>query len=340
MKKMLLVFLILLHCTLSAPAQQQRKGGKARPRVGLVFGGGGAKGAAAIGVLKEIERAHVPIDYVAGTSIGAIIGGLYAQGYRAADLERLFRSQNWLSLMTDRDTTLMGKVFKEVEGVCYLFGFPVRRKDRIGRMKGFGMLRGDHIYTFLDSLVAHSPVRCGTVRKAIPFSCVAFDIRSRREIVLEKGPLARNMRASMAVPGAFKPVQIDTLMLVDGGMSNNLPVDVVRKMGADLVIAIDLQQHKHDNYRSPLAFLKGLGGVADWLAVRPDIRKYNVNRTQADLYINPVLSGYGIQDFRPKAIEAMLRIGEKTGAMYRKQLETFMKTPRRQTAVNREPDQE
>ena len=142
--------------------------------------------------------------------------------------------------MTDRDTTLMGKVFKEVEGVCYLFGFPVRRKDRMGRMKGFGMLRGDHIYTFLDSLVAHSPVRCGTVRKAIPFSCVAFDIRSRREIVLEKGSLARNMRASMAVPGAFKPVQIDTLMLVDGGMSNNLPVDVVRNMGADLVIAIDL----------------------------------------------------------------------------------------------------
>lgn len=274
MKKTFLVFLMLVFCMLSVKAQQQKKTRKPRPRVGLVLGGGGAKGAAAIGVLKEIERAHIPVDYIAGTSIGAIIGGLYAQGYRAGDLEKLFRSQNWLALLADRDTTLMGKVFKEEEGVCYLFGFPVRR---------------------------------------------------RKEIVLDKGPLARNIRASMAIPGAYKPVKIDTLILVDGGMINNLPVDIVRKMGADIVIAVDLQQRKHDDYRSPFAFLKGLGGVIDWLAERPDIRKYNINRTKADLYINPDLGSYGVKDFRPKAIAAMLRIGEETGIMYRKQLATFMK---------------
>ncbi len=325
MKKTFLVFLVLAFCTLSVKAQQQKKTRKPRPRVGLVLGGGGAKGAAAIGVLKEIERAHIPVDYIAGTSIGAIIGGLYAQGYRAADLEKLFRSQNWLALLADRDTTLMGKVFKEEEGVCYLFGFPVRRKAGTERRKGFGMLHGDHIYHFLDSLVSHSPVRRGTVRRPIPFSCVAFDVRRRKEIVLDKGPLARNIRASMAIPGAYKPVKIDTLILVDGGMINNLPVDIVRKMGADIVIAVDLQQRKHDDYRSPFAFLKGLGGVIDWLAERPDIRMYNINRTKADLYINPDLGSYGVKDFRPKAIAAMLRIGEKTGIMYRKQLATFMK---------------
>ena len=329
MKKYLLVFLMLICCGLSVMAQQQNEGGKARPKVGLVLGGGGAKGAAAIGILKELEREKIPIDYIAGTSIGAIIGGLYAQGYRADDLEKLFRSQNWLALLADRDTTLVGKVYKEEDGVIYVFGFPVRKKADADKNTGFWMLHGDHVYNFLDSLVSRSPVQRGTVEKAIPFSCVAFDIRRQQEIVLDTGSLARNMRASMAIPGAFKPVQIDTLMLVDGGMGNNLPVDVVRNMGADIVIAVDLQQRKRDDYRSPFSFLKGLGGILDWLAERPDIKKYNVNRTKADLYINPDLGSYGVTDFNAKAIKAILKIGEDTGILYRKQLGTFMKDHQR-----------
>lgn len=329
MKKYLLVFLMLICCGLSVMAQQQNEGGKARPKVGLVLGGGGAKGAAAIGILKELEREKIPIDYIAGTSIGAIIGGLYAQGYRADDLEKLFRSQNWLALLADRDTTLVGKVYKEEDGVIYVFGFPVRRKADADNSTGFWMLHGDHVYNFLDSLVSRSPVQRGTVKQAIPFSCVAFDIRRQQEIVLDTGSLARNMRASMAIPGAFKPVQIDTLMLVDGGMGNNLPVDVVRKMGADIVIAVDLQQRKRDDYRSPFGFLRGLGGILDWLAERPDIKKYNVNRTKADLYINPDLGSYGVTDFNAKAIKDILKIGEDTGILYRKQLGTFMKDHQR-----------
>lgn len=329
MKKYLLVFLMLICCGLSVKAQQQNGGGKTRPKVGLVLGGGGAKGAAAIGILKELEREKIPVDYIAGTSIGAIIGGLYAQGYRADDLEKLFRSQNWLALLADRDTTLVGKVYKEEDGVIYLFGFPVRKKADADKNTGFWMLHGDHVYNFLDSLVSRSPVQRGTVEKAILFSCVAFDIRRQQEIVLDTGSLARNMRASMAIPGAFKPVQIDTLMLVDGGMGNNLPVDVVRKMGADIVIAVDLQQRKRDDYRSPFGFLKGLGGILDWLAERPDIKKYNVNRTKADLYINPDLGSYGVTDFNAKAIKAILKIGEDTGILYRKQLGTFMKDHQR-----------
>ena len=329
MKKYLLVFLMLICCGLSMLAQQQNEGGKTRPKVGLVLGGGGAKGAAAIGILKELEREKIPVDYIAGTSIGAIIGGLYAQGYRADDLEKLFRSQNWLALLADRDTTLVGKVYKEEDGVIYVFGFPVRKKADADKNTGFWMLHGDHVYNFLDSLVSRSPVQRGIVKRAIPFSCVAFDIRRQQEIVLDTGSLARNMRASMAIPGAFKPVQIDTLMLVDGGMGNNLPVDVVRKMGADIVIAIDLQQRKRDDYRSPFGFLKGLGGILDWLAERPDIKKYNVNRTKADLYINPDLGSYGVTDFNAKAIKAILKIGEDTGILYRKQLGTFMKDHQR-----------
>ena len=235
-------------------------------------------------------------------------------------LDTLFRSQHWLALLSDRDTTLTGKVLKEVDGVTYLFGFPVRRKAVVERKKGWGLSHGDHIYDFLDSLVSHSPAEKGVVKCTIPFSCVAFDIRRRQEIILDTGNLARNMRASMAIPGMFKPVAMDTLMLVDGGMINNLPVDVMRRMGADIVIAIDLQQRKHDDYHSPFAFLRGLGGVFSWLAERPDIKKYNINRTQADLYINPNLGSYGVTDFKPGAIKDMIRIGEETGKAYRNEL--------------------
>ena len=245
---------------------------------------------------------------------------MYAQGYRTNALDTLFRSQHWLSLLSDRDTTLTGKVLKEVDGVTYLFGFPVRRKAVVERKKGWGLSHGDHIYDFLDSLVSHSPAEKGQVKCTIPFSCVAFDIRRRQEIILDTGNLARNMRASMAIPGMFKPVAMDTLMLVDGGMINNLPVDVMRRMGADIVIAIDLQQRKHDDYHSPFAFLRGLGGVFSWLAERPDIKKYNINRTQADLYINPNLGCYGVTDFKPGAIKDMIRIGEETGKTYRSEL--------------------
>ena len=325
MKKYLLVFLMLICCGLSVMAQQQNEGGKTRPKVGLVLGGGGAKGAAAIGVLRELERAKIPIDYIAGTSIGAIIGGLYAQGYRADDLDKLFRSQNWLSLLADRDTALVGKMYKEEDGVVYVFGFPVHKKADVGGQKGFGILHGDHVYDFLDSLVSRSPVQCGALQQAIPFACVAYDIRCQQEIILDTGSVVRNMRASMAIPGAFKAIRMDTLMLVDGGMSNNLPVDVVRKMGADVVIAVDLQQHKYDDYHSPFAFLKGMGGILKWLAERPDIKKYNVNRTQADLYINPDLGRYGVTDFNRKAIKDILRIGEETALKHRTQISLLLK---------------
>ena len=308
MIKRVLLLIVLIGCILPMLAQ--------RPKIGLVLGGGGAKGATEVGVLREIERAGIPIDYIAGTSVGSIIGGLYSVGYRSADLDTLFRSQNWLALLTDRDTTLVGRVLKEEDGVYYLFGFPVKRKKGANvPRKGFGLLRGDRVYNFLDSLVRNAPVHTGKGRRVrqIPFQCVAFDIRKHREIILGADSLARNMRASMAIPGGFKPVRMDTMTLVDGGMINNLPVDVVRKMGADIVIAIDLTQNKHDDYKSPFSFLKGLGGVLEWLARRPDIQKYNENRRNADIYINPDLGNYGVTSFKPDAIADMIDIGRKAG---------------------------
>ncbi len=324
-RKWLVLVLCLLAMVQGICAQQRLK-------VGLVLGGGGAKGAAEVGVLKAIEESGIPIDYIAGTSIGSIVGGLYSMGYRAAELDSLFSNQNWVSLLSGREDSFRKKIFKQEEGVTYLFGFPVKNTNQSRISKRHGMLRGEKVLNFLDSLIDVKQIaRVGEPladsvsfdELPIPFRCVAFDIKEMQEVVLGDGDLPLAMRASMAIPGAFRPVELDSTRLVDGGMINNLPVDVVRQMGADVVIAIDLQQNKHDDYKSPLRFLSGLGGVAKWLAERPDIAKYNVNRTQADVYINPVLGDLGVTDFKPTAIQQMIRIGEQAGQSALSQLSSL-----------------
>ena len=305
------LFIIVVACFLSASA--------ARPKVGLVLGGGGAKGAAEVGVLKVIEEAGIPIDYIVGTSIGSIVGGLYAAGYTADELDTLFQTQEWLSLLTDRKADLSNEPYREQDGVTYVFGFPVRDRNS----SGFGMMRGARIEQVLDSMVS---VRGCTDFESlrIPFRCVAADIRTAEEVVLSKGIVATAMRASMAIPGIFKPVSKGDWLLVDGGMLNNLPVDVCRKMGADIVIAVDLQQEEKKprkktdtGFLTSIGSLLGLGGILDWIANRPDIEKYLENRKKADIYIHPDLPDYDATSFGNKKCAKMIEAGE---AAARKQL--------------------
>lgn len=263
----------------NAQADAQGRRGDKRPKVGLVLGGGGAKGAAEVGVLKVIDEIGVPIDYIAGTSIGAIIGGLYSIGYSAEQLDSLFRNEQWIDLFAK------GNVMDLLEDMVW-------EKDSID--------------------FANLP---------ISFRCVAADFGKQQEVVLKSGYLAQAMRASMAIPGAFKPVKIDGRKLVDGGMFNNLPVDVVRGMGADIVIAVDLTQNKHKTRDFSLRETLGIGGLLDWLVSRPDWKKYNDNRELADVYINPKLDGYSAASFNKKDIESMIDIGVEAGNAFRKDLE-------------------
>ena len=142
---------------------------------------------------------------------------------------------------------------------------------------------------------------------------MATEINTTQEVVISKGNLAKAMRASMAIPGAFKPVKWGEMLLVDGGMMNNLPVDVAKEMGADIIIAIDLTQNKHEDRTFSLKESLGIGGVLDWLVSRPDWKKYNKNRKMADIYINPNLKGYNTASFSPDDIKQMIQIGEKAG---------------------------
>lgn len=280
------------------------------PKIGLVLGGGGAKGAAEVGVLKVLEEAGIKPDYICGTSIGSIVGGLYAAGYSAAELETMFQTQEWLSLLTDRSSSLANEPYKVDNDVTYIFGFPII--DR--KAKGLGVMKGSSIEHMLDSMVCAKGCKDFQSLK-IPFCCVAADIRSGTEVILREGSLARAMRASMAIPAIFKPVEIDDRKLVDGGMLNNLPVDVCREMGADIIIAVDLQQNEQKprpqtdlSVLTSIADLVGLGGILNWITNRPDIEKYNANRQKVDIYIHPVLDA-DVTSFGNKTAARMIQQG-------------------------------
>ena len=299
------ILIIVLMAAMVLPAMAQR------PKVGLVLGGGGAKGAAEVGVLKVLEEAGVQVDYIVGTSIGSIVGGLYAAGYSASELETMFQTQEWLSLLTDRKASLNNEPYTTIDGVTYIFGFPVM--DRNSR--GIGVMSGGRIEQLIDSMV--SVKGCTEFEGLkIPFRCVTADIRNAKEVILSKGVLCKALRASMAIPGIFKPVEHNGLLLVDGGMLNNLPVDVCRQMGADIVIAVDLQQNEQKPRKrtdltalTGLASLFGLGGILEWITNRPDIEKYYANRKLADIYIHPNLPDADASSFGNKNAARMIQAG-------------------------------
>lgn len=315
MKRLINITLCLALAAVTAVAQ---------PKIGLALGGGGAKGAAEVGVLKVLEEAGIKPDFIVGTSIGSIVGGLYAAGYSAAELETMFQTQEWLSLLTDRDNTLASEPYKTVDGVTYIFGFPIIDREA----EGFGVLSGSSIEQLLDSMTAAKG--CATFSELkIPFCCVAADIRSGSEVILSEGRLSHLMRASMAIPGVFRPVEVNGQKLVDGGMLNNLPVDVCRKMGADIVIAIDLQQNDQKprsqtdlSALQALADLAGLGGILNWVVNRPDIEKYHHNRLDADIYIHPSMPDTDVTSFGNKKSAIMIQQGEDAA---RKQLPQIYK---------------
>lgn len=290
---------------------------EARPKVALVLGGGGAKGAAEVGVLKYIEKSGLPIDMIVGTSIGSVLGGLYSVGYRANDLEEMFRSQEWINLLTDRKTDDQQKPYHKDSDKTLIFGVPLGGGAQPWA-KGFGAIRGDSIVSHLDKMTRRKDsISFGGL--PIPFKCVAVDVKSMKEVVLASGRLSLAMRASMAIPLLFKPIKWGGRTLVDGGVLNNLPVDVARSMGADIVVAIDLTQNKPPKktaFETP-SLLKHIPWL-DWLANRPDQAKYWKNVKDADIYINPQLTDCSVVSF--SKIPYMIAEGEKSGKRFYKKL--------------------
>jgi len=228
-------------CALPAPAVEaaDEPASARRPRIGLVLGGGGARGGAHVGVLKVLEELRIPVDYVAGTSMGSIVGGLYASGMNSQEIERALRAMDWTDTFQDSPSRAERSFRRKSDDYTYAF------KAKPGFNSGKIMIppayvRGQKFDLVLNRLTLPVVEVKDFNRLPIPYRAVATDIETGKAVVLAKGNLSMSIRASMAVPAAFDPVEIDGRLLVDGGIANNVPVNVARDMGADVLIVVDV----------------------------------------------------------------------------------------------------
>ncbi|MCW8844266.1 MAG: patatin-like phospholipase family protein [Gammaproteobacteria bacterium] len=239
----LLIGLLWVSCLVSAAGAETAQGSGEfngeRPRIGLVLAGGGAKGGAHVGVLKVLEGLHVPIDCIAGTSMGALVGAGYASGIPAPELEGFITGINWKSVVGGLGQRDLQPVEQKRAGETYSNSLEVGIQDGSIKLPG-GLVNTSGIENLLRTYVARSRMQPNFDRLPIPFRAVATDMVTGEMVVIGRGDIATAMRASMAIPGAFAPVTTDRYILSDGGMVRNIPVDVARELCADVVIVVNL----------------------------------------------------------------------------------------------------
>ena len=313
-----------------------------RPTLALVLSGGGAKGAATVGALKFLEHYKFPVDMVLGTSIGGLIGGVYAMGYSPEFLDSLMRNMDWGVTMSDRvdwEYIPYGRR-KYREKFVLSIPFLYKVEDYKNQLKEdiryanasdgkinlaadgnhedgmviksltsslpSGVVFGQNVQYLISSLTAGYADSTDFLRLPVPFACVATDIVSGRAKVWHNGSLNTALRSTMSIPAVFTPVRTHGMVLVDGGMRNNFPVDLARQMGADIVIGIDLS--------TPPSGYEDIHNIADILWRGIDMfaeDSFERNVKSVDVRIKPDLEGYGMMDFNREAIDTMILRGYK-----------------------------
>lgn len=236
---LLALAIVVASTTTQAEVANQSKNSD-RPRVGLVLGGGGARGAAHIGVLQELERLRVPIDAIAGTSMGAIVGGLYASGMSADELEQLVNSLDWARVLSDTPERSNLNFRRKQDDVQYPVELELGLRDGT-LVLPMGLVQGQNLGLLLHDLTAGVAHIENYDNLPIPFRAVASNIETGDVHVMASGDLAESIRASMSVPGMIAPIRLDGKLLVDGGIVANLPIDVMRSMDVDIIIAVDVE---------------------------------------------------------------------------------------------------
>ena len=296
------VSILLLLIAVSMIAQQVEPTNKERKKVAVVLCGGGAMGTIHIGALKVLEEAGIPIDMVTGTSMGSIIGGMYAVGYDAADIEDIVNSMDWGDILRDRLSMRNQTLGERERQNIYLFDYRLFLDSSKDSLAG-GLIRGTNVEKTLRHYL-RQPEDIDFKKLPRPFGCIATDLVTDSEVVLDHGSLARSIRASMAVPGVFAPVRMDPYILVDGGTKNNFPADLARKMGADIVIGIRTDLGLNKNYYSTSDILERSVGA--------DIHnRSDENDKYCDLIIRVPVRGYSAAHFYHSAIKELIRRGEE-----------------------------
>ncbi|GGD51728.1 patatin-like phospholipase family protein [Muriicola marianensis] len=299
-------FLLLMGCLLTAQETDSLK----VPKVGLVLSGGGAKGLAHIGALKVIEEAGVRIDYIGGTSMGAIVGALYASGFSANQLDSLFRRTNLTELIQDnlpRDA----KTFYEKEASeRYALTLPF---NDFKLSFPQGLSSGQNIYNALVRMLYHvKDIRDFNDLK-IPFFCIATNVETGKQVMLNKGYLPEAILASGTFPSLFQPSEVDGEVLIDGGVLNNYPVEELRALGADVVIGVDVQHGLRDR-TSLSSATEILLQINNFRTIKDMARKSGLT----DIYIKPDMDNFSVIDFQRK--DTIINTGEEVARRHLEEL--------------------
>lgn len=288
MRRLLLCFL-LLTCFSAVAAEAPR------PKIGLVLSGGAARGLSHIGVLKALEEQGVRIDAIAGTSMGAVIGGLYASGYSIAELEKLATTLDWQQALSDAPPRKDVPFRRKQDDRDFLVKQKLSFRDDGSLGLPLGVIQGQNLSLLLESKLAHTADIRDFDKLPIPFRAVATDITTGEKVIFRRGHLPQVIRASMSIPAVFAPVELDGRLLVDGGMTDNIPLDVVRDMGVDLAIVVDIG--------TPLRNRKQLATVVDvlnqsiTLMTRRNSEEQLASLRREDILVQPPLASFGVTDF-------------------------------------------
>ena len=304
-----------------------------RPTVGLVLSGGGAKGAAEVGAIKYIEELGIPIDFVCGTSIGGLVGGLYALGYSADEIEELFRTRDWDVMLSDRIPTEYISYADKMDGATFLFSIPfyassgspdtAPRRERLrpqrkntslkealqtpsdpvtlGSTLPSGFAYGFNVGNLLSSLTVGYQDSISFSRLPIPFVCVAGDVVSSNAKNWGSGSINNAMRSTMSIPGLFFPVRVGDMILVDGGVRNNFPADIARAVGADYLIGIELSDAAPESKD-----INNLGDILGQFITMLGKDAFARNIGKSDVFIKPSLKEYNMLSFNAEAVDSML----------------------------------
>ena len=304
MKKTIILLAAVLMCGTVSAQKEKEADEPQRKKVAVVLSGGGAKGMAHIGVLKVLEKAGIPVDYITGTLMGSIIGGLYAIGYNSHSLDSMVRVQDWSYVITDKEDLRNQSLNDRKKQNTYFFstGMTLGKKDK----NAGGIIKGKNLAELFQQLCVGFTDSLDFNRLPIPFACVATDIITNEEVDFHSGKLPQAMRASMAIPAAFSPVRIGNKVLVDGGLKNNYPVDIARQMGAEIVIGVTVQ--------GPPKEAEDMGGTMSILSQIIDVNcknKVDENIAMTDLHMAVDTKGYNAASFSLEAIDTLVRRGEE-----------------------------
>ena len=277
-----------------------------RLRVGLVLAGGGAKGGAHVGVLKVLEEMNIPIDCIAGTSMGALVGGGYASGIPAKGLEEFVTGIDWKAVVGGVGKRDLQTIEQKRAGVTYSNDIEMGLKDRRVQLPA-GIVNTSNIEDLLRTYVARARAQTDFDKLPIPFRAVATDMISGGMVVIDSGDLATAMRASMAIPGAFAPVETDKYVLSDGGMVRNIPVDVARDLCADVVVVVNLVEQ--DVTREKLKTATQLLGRSTDVMIVANENLQLASLTDRDIRIDVIMGDITTADF--ERVPDTIPLGEK-----------------------------